>query len=56
MEKLSIEQVKEMLIYVADRIIENKPYLTEIDSAIGDGDHGIGMAGGKGKAGSAGIL
>ena len=50
MEKLSIEQVKEMLIYVADRIIENKPYLTEIDSAIGDGDHGIGMAGGMQKA------
>lgn len=39
-----------MLIYVADRIIENKPYLTEIDSAIGDGDHGIGMAGGMQKA------
>ena len=50
MEKLSIEQAKEMLIYVADRIIENKPYLTEIDSAIGDGDHGIGMAGGMQKA------
>lgn len=28
----------------------NKPYLTEIDSAIGDGDHGIGMAGGMQKA------
>lgn len=34
MEKLSIEQVKEMLIYVADRIIENKPYLTEIDLSL----------------------
>lgn len=50
MEKISIEKAKEMLIYVADKIIENKPYLTEIDSAIGDGDHGIGMAGGMQKA------
>lgn len=50
MEIISIEQAKEMLIYVADQIIENKPYLTEIDSAIGDGNHGIGMAGGMQKA------
>ena len=39
-----------MLLYIADKIIANKPYLTEIDSAIGDGDHGIGMAGGMQKA------
>lgn len=50
METISIRQAKKMLIYVAERIIENKPYLTEIDSAIGDGDHGIGMAGGMQKA------
>ena len=39
-----------MIAYIADQIIENKPLLTEIDSAIGDGDHGIGMAGGMQKA------
>lgn len=39
-----------MLLYVADSIIEAKPMLTEVDSAIGDGDHGIGMAGGLKKA------
>lgn len=39
-----------MLTYIADKIISNKLYLTEIDSAIGDGDHGIGMAGGMQKA------
>ena len=39
-----------MLLYIADKIIEAKPYLTEVDSAIGDGDHGIGMAGGMQKA------
>lgn len=30
----------------ADRIIRNEPYLTTVDSAIGDGDHGIGMKNG----------
>jgi dihydroxyacetone kinase phosphoprotein-dependent L subunit len=44
METLTAEKAKQMLLYVADKIIENKPYLTEVDSAIGDGDHGIGMA------------
>lgn len=33
-----------MLLYIADKILANEPYLTEVDSAIGDGDHGIGMA------------
>lgn len=37
------DEVKAMLIYVADKIIHAKAMLTEIDSAIGDGDHGIGM-------------
>lgn len=50
MNTLNAEQAKEMLIYIADKIIAQKPYLTEIDSAIGDGDHGIGMAGGMQKA------
>jgi dihydroxyacetone kinase phosphoprotein-dependent L subunit len=43
MEKLNVVQVKSMLLYVAEKIIECKPYLTEVDSKIGDGDHGIGM-------------
>ncbi len=49
-EQLTIAQTKAMLMAVADRIIESKPYLTEIDSKIGDGDHGIGMSGGLTKA------
>ena len=48
--ELNAEDTRNMLLYVADKIIANKPYLTEIDSAIGDGDHGIGMAGGMQKA------
>lgn len=41
---MSPQQVKEMFLYVGDQIIESKPLLTEVDSAIGDGDHGIGMS------------
>jgi len=43
MEILTVQNAKGMILYVADKIIENKQYLTEVDSAIGDGDHGIGM-------------
>jgi dihydroxyacetone kinase phosphoprotein-dependent L subunit len=50
LKSIDVEQTKEMMIHVADAIIESKPYLTEIDSNIGDGDHGIGMAGGLEKA------
>ena len=48
--ELSAEDARNMLIYIADKIIGKKPYLTEVDSVIGDGDHGIGMAGGMQKA------
>ena len=47
---LNEDNVRSMIIYVAERVIENRPLLTEIDSKIGDGDHGIGMAGGMQKA------
>lgn len=47
---LNASQVKDMFIYVGEKVIENKPFLTRIDSAIGDGDHGIGMSVGFTKA------
>lgn len=50
MNVITAESAKQMLIHVADKVIGQKSYLTEIDSAIGDGDHGIGMAGGMKKA------
>lgn len=50
LEELSAEDTRNMLLYIADKIIAKKPYLTQVDSAIGDGDHGIGMAGGMQKA------
>lgn len=50
MRSLNTEQVTDMLICACDAIIENRPYLTEVDSKIGDGDHGIGMSGGMERA------
>lgn len=46
MKSMSCEQIRQMLLAVTDRIIRNEPYLGRIDSAIGDGDHGIGMKNG----------
>ncbi len=42
-------RARQMLVAAANAIIENKPYLTEVDNAIGDGDHGIGMSTGMQK-------
>lgn len=50
MNMLNEDNARGMIVYVAEQIIESKPLLTEIDSKIGDGDHGIGMAGGMQKA------
>lgn len=41
---LDLEQTRDMLIFVANHLIANTDLLTEVDSAIGDGDHGVGMA------------
>lgn len=38
-EELNAADARNMLLYIADKIIAKKPYLTEVDSAIGDGDH-----------------
>lgn len=50
MRTLTADQTTEMIKAACDAIIENKPFLTEVDSKIGDGDHGIGMSGGMEKA------
>ena len=34
----------EILIKVSEKIDKNKEYLTELDAAIGDGDHGLNMS------------
>ncbi|WP_337267377.1 dihydroxyacetone kinase subunit DhaL [Oryzifoliimicrobium ureilyticus] len=33
-----------IVLAMAERIVENKAYLSEIDGKIGDGDHGVNMA------------
>lgn len=50
MKELNSTQVKSMLVAIADAIISSKAYLTQVDSRIGDGDHGIGMEVGMLKA------
>lgn len=41
---LSLEQVKDLFVFISSHMIESKDMLTHADQAIGDGDHGIGMA------------
>lgn len=40
----------DIILSLADKIIENRAYLSEIDGKIGDGDHGVNMAKGFGMA------
>ncbi|MEZ0389581.1 MAG: dihydroxyacetone kinase subunit DhaL [Verrucomicrobium sp.] len=40
---LNNDDVKAMLLLVADRIIADEPRLSEADRNLGDGDHGLGM-------------
>ena len=42
--QLAVNEAREMFVYVSRRMIENVDLLTQADKAIGDGDHGIGMA------------
>lgn len=41
---MNAAQVKKWLALFATKINEEKAYLSELDSAIGDGDHGMNMA------------
>jgi dihydroxyacetone kinase-like protein len=40
---LTPDEVKAMLLAVADQIIASEPLLSEADRNLGDGDHGLGM-------------
>ena len=40
----------DIVLSMAERIVENRAYLSEIDGKIGDGDHGVNMAKGFGMA------
>ena len=41
---LTVKETAEMFVFVANKMIASKDLLTQADKAIGDGDHGIGMA------------
>lgn len=40
---ITVDNMKNMFMNMSEEIINNEHYLTEIDTIIGDGDHGIGM-------------
>lgn len=44
MASIGLEDVLAWFSEIAERIEENRAYLTELDSAIGDADHGINMS------------
>ena len=39
--QLTIEETRQMLLFVARKFIENQDVLTQADRLIGDGDHGV---------------
>jgi len=41
---LTVDGAREMLLFTARRFVEVQDALTQADRAIGDGDHGVGMA------------
>ena len=41
---LNTDEVRQLLLFMADRIITAEPILSEADRRLGDGDHGLGMA------------
>ncbi|WP_222184819.1 dihydroxyacetone kinase subunit DhaL [Geminicoccus harenae] len=43
-DRLTVDQTKAALVAAADAIIASTERLTKADQAIGDGDHGLGMA------------
>ena len=43
MKEISTQILQTALLHVCRLIIESEPMLTELDSTIGDGDHGFGM-------------
>jgi len=43
-KKLNTNEFKKILLEICDNIEKNKDYLSELDRAIGDGDHGVTMS------------
>ena len=49
MERMEAEHVKKMILNGAQKVVENEAYLCELDSFVGDGDHGVTAARGFSK-------
>lgn len=47
---MNVEQARGAIEHITEAIVSHKEYLTELDSAIGDADHGINMSRGFTKA------
>lgn len=47
--ELDVLLLRDMMMHIADRLIASEDYLSELDSIIGDGDHGICIASGMKK-------
>lgn len=41
--KMNLLQVRNMMLFTAEKMVESEPTLTALDQIVGDGDHGIGM-------------
>jgi len=41
---LTVDEARQMFLYMSERFIELQDILSQADRAIGDGDHGVGMA------------
>lgn len=40
---MNLLQLRKMMLFVAEKMVESEPILTALDQIVGDGDHGIGM-------------
>lgn len=40
---MNLSQLRKMMLFVAEKMVESEPTLTALDQIVGDGDHGIGM-------------
>jgi phosphoenolpyruvate---glycerone phosphotransferase subunit DhaL len=41
--KMNLLQVRKMMLFTAEKMVESEPTLTALDQVVGDGDHGIGI-------------
>lgn len=49
MRKLDTKELRDMFMFVCESIISKETYLCELDSFVGDGDHGVTVARGFGR-------